>query len=898
MKKSWYALTSKEIFHALKTSSSGLSAIEAHHRLERFGKNSLPEKEQFSALDIFLSQFQNALIYVLGIAGAISFLLQKFLDTLVIFVTLLINVSIGYFQEFKAQNTLHQLKKVISLNAFVVREGKELLVHAEDVVPGDVIVLKTGERVPADARLLEAKNLQVDEANLTGESFPVEKHTRVLTKKQISLPDMVNMVFSGTMIVAGHGMAVVCATGLETEIGNVASLVAQTLSTKTPLQLQLRVLSHRLAFFTLFFVALIFALGIASGKPFLEMFLVAVAVSIAMVPEGLVLAVTVVLASGMQRILGKNGLVRRLVSAETLGSTTVICTDKTGTLTEGKMRVVHVVTANKDQAVSSSYTFPLHDAEFSLIATIALSGNDVVVTPSFNEDVSEELSGSPTEKALFLFAREAGLKRDVLLKEQKCLDTLPFDSKRKYRVSLHSLNVRQNILYIVGAMETLIDHASYLFKNGKHMVLSSGMKKMFLLKQEHLNAKGLRTIGVACKIVSSKMNTLPVGDEDIVLRGSIFVGFIGLSDILRSHVKEALQQASAAGIRTVMLTGDNKVTARTVAQDLGLMIGKDVVCDATELSIMTDENLQKRLPSIRVFARVSPQDKLRIVDAYQHQGEVVAMTGDGVNDAPALKKADIGVAMGDGSEVTKSTADLVLLDNNFQTIVSAVEEGRTIFENIRKVVLYLLSDGFTEVALIGGAVVLGMPLPLTAAQILWVNLIEEGFPAFALAVESSEQKLMREKPRRRYTTLFDRPLRRMIAIIAMVNSLLLFSLYAVLLQLTGDVDYANAMVFAGLGMDSLFIVFSCRSLRSPLWKHPLSSNPSIFLAVGLGILGMLAALYLPFLQKMLHTQALGIAEWALILTMIFLQISTVEFLKALYNKKRKKDDIAYAVEVI
>ena len=890
MSHPWFFLSHKQVFAELKTTRHGLSYAEARKRLKKNGNNTLPDKPKFSRLQVFFSQFQNALMYILLVAGGVSFLLGEFVDAGVIFFTVILNVVIGYYQEYKAQDALAKLKQVISLQAHVMRNGREHTIDAQDVVVGDILVLKAGEKISADARILEERGLQVNETTLTGESMPVSKEAKSLRKQHIALAEQTNMVFSGTIITAGDALAAVTAIGAETEIGKIAQLLTTTEDDKTPLQKKLSAFSRWIGFISLGIVSLILIFGLLSGRGFVETFLISVAIAVAAIPEGLVLSVTVILALGMQKILKRKGLVRRLASAETLGSTSVICTDKTGTLTRGDMHVVRIITA------SGRHTFAgtLDDIEnvakvkeTEQLLRIGMYRNEVVVEDPTVESSELQMTGFPTEKALYLAAHHAGIYKEKLLKEHAFIDKQSFTSEKKYRYSLHALDADEHIAYISGAPEKLLSFAKYISRDGKEEKISAYLKKKFSKQQETLSREGLRIIALGYKRLPKKMRNIRIIEENnTCTKGIVFVGFVAIRDVLRPGVKEVIRHAKRAGIHTVMITGDNKITARAIAKDLVMRVGRDGVVEGDVISNWSESELVENIEKIQVFARVSPSDKLRIVQAWQSRGAVVAMTGDGVNDAPALKKADIGVAVGSGTDVTKETADLVLLDDDFQTIVAAVEEGRTIFENIRKVLLYILSNSFSEIILVGGSIFLGLPLPVTAAQILWVNLVQDSLPSFALSFEGGEQELMKDKPRRPSAPILDREMKLLIFVIGLIDDLIIFLLYMVFWNISGDIVYTHTIVFAALGTNSLLFVFSCRSFRIPIWEKGIFPNRYLLGAVIFALLMMLAAIYWPFMQSVLKTTPLGLDAWLILVPLAFIPVLGVEVVKWVYNRKK------------
>jgi len=818
-KTNWHALSVEEVLKKLKTTRQGLSNEEFKKRLKHFGPNKLPEEKPLSRLAIFLDQFKSPLIYILLVAGLISFLLREFIDSGVIFAAVVINTIVGFIQENKAERALSELKKMISYKAKVLRESQELEIDSSQIVPGDIILLEAGDKILADGRLIEINNFKVNEAPLTGESIPVAKVIKKL-EKDIPVIDRENMVYMGTTVLTGKARAVVTSVGVKSYFGHIASLIRGTKEEKTPLQKKLADLSKILGLGILGICSGILLIGLFAGRAFFEMFMMAVAIAVSAIPEGLLVGVTVVLTIGMQRILKHRALVRKLIAAETLGATTVICADKTGTLTQGKMQVSQILTFNKKIA-------------------------------DFNE-------GRKFMATLHYGRRHSSHKRSP--------------SEQSYNI------------YIKGAPEKILEMSSYLDVDGVREKLNPKKIKKLENKYENLAKKGLRVLAVAYTKSKIKNQKSKIEKED--LKDIIFVGFVALKDPLRKEAKEAIQSCRKAGIRPVIITGDHRLTARTIAQELGLPSDRKNILEAEDLEKMSDAELRRKVKNISIYARVTPYDKLRIVDAWQAKGEVVAMTGDGINDAPALKSADIGIALGDASDAAKETSDMILLDNNFKTIVRAVEEGRVIFANIRKIILYLLSDSFSEIFIISASLVLSLfirdfPLPLLAAQILWINIITDGFPNIALTVEPKEKEIMIEPPRKKTEPLLNLEIKVLIGLISLITAVSAFSLFYLYWQ-GGDLEKARTITFTVLGIDSLLYIFSCRSLKHSIFQKNVFSNKYLILAVIAGSFLQLAAIYSPILQKVFRTVPLNIWDWVIVLMVCFGVIVAVEAVKYIF----------------
>lgn len=842
----WHTLSSEKVAEILRTDpEEGLSENEVEIRQKKFGLNKLPEEKPLPKVKIFLSQFQSPLIYVLVIAGIITLILGEWTDTVVIFAAVFLNTVVGYFQENKASNALRELKKVLKRKATCLREGKKKEIFQENLVPGDMVILKAGDKVPSDGRIIESSNLKINEASLTGEWLAAEKIAEILTK-EVPLADRDNMVYMGTTVEDGEGKAIITEIGVQTEIGKVAILIKETKEEKTPYQKKLahfsKIVGGLIGIASLF----IFVEGMVTGGEFVEMFTTAVAVAVAAIPEGLPVAMTVILALGMQRILKRKGLVRKLASAETLGSTSIIATDKTLTLTEGKMEVGEILS---------------YDKNFTLkIATLC---NEAFIENPQDLKPFWRLRGRPTDKALILAGVEAGLNKHELEKELPKIDEIPFNAQNKFIATLHQTKT-DKILFVSGAPEKIIE-------------LSSIDKNTFLKLNrdlEDLTSQGLRVIAVGYK--KTKETKLKIED----INDLSFSGFIGLKDPLRKEVKEAIEICKRAGMKPIIVTGDHVLTAKAVGKELGLRVKKENIIEGKELDNISDKDLEKKLAKINIFARVEPKHKMRIIKAWQAKNQVVAMTGDGINDAPALKKADIGVALGSGTEVAKEVSDLVLLNDSFSIIVAAIEEGRAILDNIRKVITYLLSDSFTEVILIGVSIIAKLPLPVIAVQILWVNIIEDGPLGLCLAFEPREKDLMKQNPQNHDIPLLTREMKALIFIIGLITDLLLLTLFFWLLKYSGyEIPHIQSIIFAGLTIDSIFYVFSCKSLRRNLWQINLFSNKFLIIAWVFGAIMLISALYLPPFQTLLKTVPLNLFDWQLILGLGLINIALIEATK-------------------
>ncbi|PIT90475.1 MAG: ATPase [Candidatus Komeilibacteria bacterium CG10_big_fil_rev_8_21_14_0_10_41_13] len=883
-----HSLSIKQVFEQQKTSFFGLTEEEAEKRLRNFGLNELPKEKPLSSLQIFFLQFKSTLVYILIIAGLISLALGEEVDAYVIFLAVLINVVVGFIQENKAQNALNKLKELVILEAKVIRQDLTKIVRANGLVPGDIIVLEAGDKITADARLIEAKELETSEAALSGESQSIKKQVEKLDRGVV-LAERSNMVYTGTVVLKGRAKAVVVATGEKTQLGQIAGMIKDIKEEQTPLQKKLSKFSLNLGVIILVLSFVILITGLFTGESFLVMFNTAVAVAVAAIPEGLVVAVTVILALGMKSLLKKQTLVRKLVAAETLGSTTVICTDKTGTLTEGEMRVTEVVTDSDglDLINESQKIIKQSLGESFLLMQIAMLCNDATIQNENSDLKNWQILGSSTEKALLLAGAQIGLKKSSLNEKYPRLDEVPFDSERKFMATLHRHD-GHNIVYLKGAPEIMLEKSNFVLQDDKEVKIYSDKRKELKSKYERLSRQGLRVLGFAYLKTPKDFQEIKINRPEEYLENLVLVGFVGIKDPLRPMVKETLESTAKAGIKSVIITGDNVMTARAIAEELGIKVDEQNLATGKDLIRWDDKELARKVKKIKIYARVTPNDKLRIVKAWQSHDEVVAMTGDGVNDAPALKQADVGIALGSGSAVTKETADLVLLDNGYHIILAAVERGRVIYDNIKKVVLYLLSDSFSEVILIFLSLFFGLPLPLIPVQILWINLVTDGFPHMALTLEPEEKEVMDEPPQELNKPILDFERKLLIAVISLVTAFTSLGLFYFFWKVMDDLELARTVTFASLGIDSLLYVFSCRTLRHSIFHSHFFRNRYLLVAVAMGAVLQLAAIYLPLFQNLLRTVPLGWMEWSVVLSVSGLVILLIEMIKWIFIVRHKK----------
>ncbi len=862
----WHPLTIEEVYQKLSSGESGLSFEEVKRRIKKCGPNKLPEPKRLGRLVIFFSQFKNPLIVILVIAAAICLFLRDFKDLIVILAAVFLNTLIGYFQEEKAERAVHQLRKMVKHKAKAIRDGEEHLILAENLVPGDIIILEAGDIVLADARVIETHNLQTIEAVLTGESKPSAKKVDPLSEETV-LADRENMIFQGSSVSRGKGKAIVVSTGLKTEFGKIATLIEETEEEKTPLQKKMAHLAKVIATVIIPLVTSLFIFGLATGRDPHEMLLTSVALAVAGVPEGLVIAITVCLAIGMQRILKKKALVRKLVAAETLGSVTVIASDKTGTLTEGKMKVSQVITFNGNE---------------KFIFKIGLLCNSVIVENPEDKVEKWIMEGDETERALVLASVEKWFDWKKIHLEFPRLSEIPFDSERMWMATLHKCrmsNVKcQNFLFVKGAPERILALSKFLEKKGQEE-LTETRREEIEKKYLELTEQGLRVLAFAYKMTDNRQ----LATNEI--SNLIFLGLIALKDPLRAEAKKTIRECQEAGIKPIIVTGDHRLTAKVIAQEIGL--AHKEILEGADLDRLNDDELAQKLKEINVFARVEPKHKIRIVDTLQAKSEVVAMTGDGVNDAPAIKSADIGIALGSGTDVTKETADTVLLDDNFRTIVEAIKEGRGIFDNIKRIVLYLLCNSFTEIVLVTGSLIAGLPLPILPAQILWINIIQDGPPAMALTYEKASKEVMKERPRGLGVPILDYQTKFLIFGISIFFNLILFSFFLYLWHKTNNLSYVQTMMFVAVGLTTMFYVFACKDLKKNIWQYNPFDNKFLNLSVIFGFLMFFIALYLPVFRNLLKTVSLRINDWLILIALGLANLILIEFGKWLFRPKNK-----------
>ena len=934
LQPAWHALEVEKVLRDLQVHENGLTVREASQRLHRYGPNQLQEAPRPGFWVTLWDQLNNFVVILLIVSSIISALLGEWIDALAILAIVVLNTILGIVQERRAEQALAALKKLAAPEAHVLRDGHRQVLLARDLVPGDMVFLEAGNYVPADVRLLEAVNLRVEEASLTGESLSVEKNAALVLNQNVPLGDRKNTAFMGTLVSYGRGRGVVVGTGMHTQLGLIASMLQNVEAEETPLQKRLDQLGKTLSIGALILVAVVFILELMDAtdissffsgplvylqtyaKEITNVFIIAVSLAIAAVPEGLPAVVTISLALGMREMIQRHALIRRLASVETLGSATVICSDKTGTLTQNEMTVTRLWVDDQAIEITGKGYSPEGDLlaegkkirwdKYKAVRTalwLGILNNDAQIEPVEGSEHSYRVVGDPTEAALLVAAAKAGDAYLVVNRERESyprLDEIPFDSERKHMVTFHLVARPQaddfshyyddsmrgrNLIAIKGAPEVVLPLCkSYQAMNDLPHKLDKGFLQKIYQANDAMTDDSLRVLALAYRDIKKKSSEWNRLEQDLV-----FVGLVGMADPARTEVKPAVEIARRAGIRTIMITGDYANTAHAIAEQIGLMRRDSEVLTGSDLDRLSDDGLREAMKSTDVFARVSPQHKLRIVDALQANHEVVAMTGDGVNDAPAIKRADIGIAMGiTGTDVAKETADMVLTDDNYASIVSAVEQGRIIYNNIRKFVYYLLSCNIAEIMIIFLGTLITRNSPLTAIQLLWLNLVTDGAPALALAAEKGDPDVMSRKPRPKNEPIINRFMQ--IGIVIQTIAITSVTLAAYLLGLKlhpSQPEYAEAMAFATLTLSELGRAYTARSEYYPVWKIGIFGNRFMNLAILSSAALILGVIYIPFLNPIFNTVPLGWSQWAILLPLLLIPSIVAELVKWFYQRLQK-----------
>jgi Ca2+-transporting ATPase len=874
----WHSLNVNDVADKLKTSKKGLSTKEVSKRLEKYGTNEIKDEKGLTPFKIFLYQFKNVMVLMLAIAVIISFLIGESVDAVVILVILIINILLGFFQEYKAEKAMEALKSLAAPKAVVFRDGEEKIIESKGLVPGDVVVLNVGDLVPANVRLFETVNFKVDQAHLTGESVPVLKNTKALPK-ETHLTDRLNMAFMGSVVSYGRAKGFVTETGMKTEVGKIAKTVLVKEREVTPLTNEINKLGKWLAIFAVVSVAFVFIIGLLYQQELFNMLLTSVSLAVSAVPEGLPAVITITLALGMQRMASKNAIIRKLSAVQTLGSVTTICVDKTGTLTKNEMTVTKIFDGHNEYDVTgvgyapegqfflkNKKINPLDNKHLKkLLIAGALCNNAYFGKSGEKYDVI----GDPTEGCLLVLAAKAGVWFEDLKEEAKQVAEISFTSERR-RMSVVYKHKKGNVVYSKGSPDVMLDICSKIQKGGKVIALTDKLKKEIKEKNKQMASNGLRVLALAYKEASNIV-------EKNIEKNLIFLGLAGMIDPPRKTVKDAIELTKKAGIRVVIITGDHKLTALAVAKKIGLYQKDSIAFTGEEVDKMSAEEFSRAVSTATIFARVSPTHKLKIVGELKRKGEIVAVTGDGVNDAPALKTAHIGLAMGiKGTDVSKGASEMVLADDNFSTIVDAVEEGRGIFDNIKKFIKFLLSANADTISEVLIAILIGLPLPFLPIHILWMNLVTDGFPALALSTDSKSKDIMERKPRDPKKSLVGE-VAIFVIIAGIVDAIASITLYIIALSFEGyfinptieALSKARTMAISSAIIYELFFVFNCRDDDKSIWERSFSenflSNKKLTLAVIVSLFLQLMLIYYPPFQFIFRTSALSLVEFGMVL---------------------------------
>jgi Ca2+-transporting ATPase len=894
--KQWWHLEVEEVIKALGSNSvSGLTSDEASVRLQKCGPNQLKEAKKYSALGIFLGQFNDFIIWVLIGAAVVSGFLKEWIDAIAIIAIVILNAILGFIQEYRAEKSLAALKKLSSPTSKVIRNGNHQVIASAQLVPGDIIELEAGDNVPADGRVVWlTSNFGVQEASLTGESTPVMKTTLLLEEKDVLLGDRANMVYMGTSVSSGKARAAVTETGMETELGKIAGMIQEIERESTPLQKKLEQFGKWIVYLCLVLVGIIFLLGWLRGGKIIDVFLTAVSLAVAAIPEGLPAVVTIALALGVQRMVKRHALIRKLPSVETLGCATVICSDKTGTLTRNEMTVQAIYAGGRLFKLTGIGYAP--KGEFILDEKAVKAGDYPELEKALSLGVlcnaaqlmedkdSYKIVGDPTEGAILTAAAKAGIWKEKKEQELSFVDEIPFDSERKKMTILRQYGDRL-IAFVKGAPDVLLEDCSSIEIEGVSRSLTGEDKERILKANDSLTEQAMRVLAVAYRVLDSDSRKF---QAQLIERELTFVGLIAMIDPPREEVKRAIEECTRAGIKTMMITGDHKNTAVAIARQLGFFEADSLALSGDELDRLSEEEFEKEVEKIPVYARVSPEHKLRIVKARKARKEVVAMTGDGVNDAPALKEADIGIAMGiTGTDVTKEVSDMVITDDNFASIVAAVEEGRGVYDNIQKFVHYLLSCNAGEILVMFVSSLAGLPAPLIPIQILWVNLVTDGLPALALGVEPVDKDVMNRPPRPPNEPVVTR--QRAFLMLAQGAFIAVCSLAAFMFVCFVEkegIGRARTAAFIVLSCSQLFHSFNCRNFTESLFKIGVFSNMKLIVATGISFLLQMVVVYVPFLQKVFKTEALGAFDWLLVIIISSFPLWAMEIFKRVRKSTR------------
>lgn len=872
----YFSIETEEILEKFNVSKDGLNEKQVDENISKYGLNELNQKKKKSVLQVFISQFKDLLIFILIAAGIISMLSNNVESTIVIFAVIILNAVLGTVQHFKAEQSLDSLKALSAPSAKVIRNGSKIEIHSKNVVPGDILVLEAGDLITADGRVIESYSLQVNESSLTGESLSVDKITEKIDKEEVALGDQKNMVFSGSLVTYGRALVLVTNTGMKTEIGKIATLMDETQEKKTPLQVTLDDFSKKLAIIILAICAIVFGLSLYRKMPVLDSLMFAVALAVAAIPEALSSIVTIVLALGTQKMAKENAIIKKIRAVEGLGSVSIICSDKTGTLTQNKMTVRKVYVDKK----------LINGSEISLDNKVQeyLIKNSILCNDSTSREGKE--IGDPTEVALVNLGHDIEIDELNLRNEYNRLAEIPFDSDRKLMSTLHKIDGK-NIMFTKGALDVILDRVKYIMTSDGVRELTLEDKNEILDVNRSLSESGLRVLSFAYRQLD-EVRELTLEDE----YDYTFLGLISMIDPPREESKQAVADCITAGIKPIMITGDHKITASAIAKEIGILRDGDRAIEGLEIDKMSDEELRENVEHISVYARVSPEHKIRIVKAWQDKGQIVAMTGDGVNDAPALKQADIGIAMGiTGTEVSKDAASVILTDDNFATIVKSVSNGRGIYNNIKNSIKFLLSGNTSGIIAVLYSSIMALPMPFAAVHLLFINLLTDSLPAISIGMEKSNRDLLKDKPRGKNESILNKDF-----LLGIGFEGLLIAIFTMVAFYIGNPKEtpltASTMAFATLCLARLFHGFNCRG-KGSIFKLGVFSNKYVWYAFGVGLVLLNAVLFVPFLQNLFEVENLAFNQYVLIYVLAFIPTLIIQLKKVIFefieNKKSKNN---------
>lgn len=872
----YFSIETEEILEKFNVSKDGLNEKQVDENISKYGLNELNQKKKKSVLQVFISQFKDLLIFILIAAGIISMLSNNVESTIVIFAVIILNAVLGTVQHFKAEQSLDSLKALSAPSAKVIRNGSKIEIHSKNVVPGDILVLEAGDLITADGRVIESYSLQVNESSLTGESLSVDKITEKIDKEEVALGDQKNMVFSGSLVTYGRALVLVTNTGMKTEIGKIATLMDETQEKKTPLQVTLDDFSKKLAIIILAICAIVFGLSLYRKMPVLDSLMFAVALAVAAIPEALSSIVTIVLALGTQKMAKENAIIKKIRAVEGLGSVSIICSDKTGTLTQNKMTVRKVYVDKK----------LINGSEISLDNKVQeyLIKNSILCNDSTSREGKE--IGDPTEVALVNLGHDIEIDELNLRNEYNRLAEIPFDSDRKLMSTLHKIDGK-NIMFTKGALDVILDRVKYIMTSDGVRELTLEDKNEILDVNRSLSEGGLRVLSFAYRQLD-EVRELTLEDE----YDYTFLGLISMIDPPREESKQAVADCITAGIKPIMITGDHKITASAIAKEIGILRDGDRAIEGLEIDKMSDEELRENVEHISVYARVSPEHKIRIVKAWQDKGQIVAMTGDGVNDAPALKQADIGIAMGiTGTEVSKDAASVILTDDNFATIVKSVSNGRGIYNNIKNSIKFLLSGNTSGIIAVLYSSIMALPMPFAAVHLLFINLLTDSLPAISIGMEKSNRDLLKDKPRGKNESILNKDF-----LLGIGFEGLLIAIFTMVAFYIGNPKEtpltASTMAFATLCLARLFHGFNCRG-KGSIFKLGVFSNKYVWYAFGVGLVLLNAVLFVPFLQNLFEVENLAFNQYVSIYVLAFIPTLIIQLKKVIFefieNKKSKNN---------